>query len=203
MKSLVVALIVSFFITRFVFAVIKKKEESILREQDMTFICERLASLLSFEWKFFEQLCEELFTEDTLEFRQVLERLLGEHQHNKESQLKYCHALMTVLDGQDLVEVETVVYSRAALQANPYVFNLLPEWRRKECEYFLEAYKQYPDDQVLEIINHTKNDIDYLPAKDVGEKLIRVKKSMNYKPDDDDPKEGIQNSFLRPGFNLT
>ena len=138
---IVLVLILYFFFIKRRVELIKK---AIKEDKDLFTICVSLYLLLSFQWKFFEELVGELLRDQDEVVKEATDRFLVGQPVNGYRTVVLKRRFIAFFE--DSIEVDTVFYSRMNKGTEPFLFRSLPEWKKKECEDFLKRFENLKDD---------------------------------------------------------
>lgn len=132
---------------------------------------------LSYEWKFVEELLEDLFLDDDIEIRKALDNLLGNHVEEKNTQILLVEAMISHYLENKILHGETVEYSERNTKQNPSLFRNLPAWRREICDCELRLCNN---------LRPHKGRIE--DSKEMYVPLLRVRKIASGSPRNRNPK---------------
>ena len=118
---------------------------------------------LSFEWKFLEEIVEEIFSSEDARLQKALRVVLEHEVDNYVTQRDAVDALLQVYVNSGVAQVEQIIYSKQTKEKMPTLSALLPLRRALECEVYLMCLEREG--------NHTSTQ-----EGDVGEVLMRYKK---------------------------
>lgn len=136
---------------------------------DTAFIYGTCLSKISFEWKFLEEIVDDLFMDPNEELQAAFGRVFGEAAQHKTFQILFIEDLMDVFAEDNLLISETTLYDRSTTLDSQHLFRSLPEWKRDECDVLLKETED--------------------PSKEADLLIVRVKKLPQGTPRDTRPKE--------------
>lgn len=99
-------------------------------------------SKISFEWKFLDEVMDELFSEKDQELHDVLTRIFGETYKMQTMQLIIVEQLCTAFLEKGLLAADKVLYSKEEFDRFPFLFKNLPEWRKEDCKALVESKEE-------------------------------------------------------------
>jgi hypothetical protein len=99
-------------------------------------------SKLSFEWKFLEEVTDELFLDNDQQLQDALKRIFGETYKMQTMQLMIVEQLCVAFFEKGLLTVDKVLYSKEEFERFPFLFKNLPEWRKEECKALAESQEE-------------------------------------------------------------
>jgi hypothetical protein len=147
---------------------------------DYEFICVVCLSKISFEWKFLEQIVDDVFLKPDEELQVALNRCLGEGIQHRTNQILFIEQLVSVFVELKLLFAEITHYSEYVILENPHLFKTLPDRKRDACNL---------------ILTETKD-----PDQEADLQLVRVKKIPQGTPRDTKPKEKKNRLLLAPSY---
>ena len=133
-------------------------------------------SKISHEWQFLETITDELFSDKDQELQRAFRRLFKESYETKEYQVIFVKNFMLAFEEQGLISSESVIYSKVSLGQHPYLFRSLPEWKRTDCDFFINYPNNFPEA--------------------VEQEIIRIKKISEGSPTKKRPPKEERNSFF-------
>lgn len=153
---------------------------------------------ISFQWKFYEEIEEGLFTSTSPELQAALSRLLNGHTEKREMRARLVMSCVAHLVMFGEATTREINYSRRALRDHPYTFQFLPDWRRKECEEYLVQLAKLDDEDTVFLgraihlpgggsISFTSP----IEAGDAGITLCQLKKSVQGNQKDPENEEQL------------
>lgn len=134
----------------------KVRQEKIQAEIDEDLVASMLYSKISHVWKFLEEISDELFSDKDQELQCAFRRLFKESYETKEYQVIFVKNFMLAFEEQGLISSESVIYSEVTLGQHPYLFRSLPEWKRTDCDFFINFPNNFPKEKKQEIIRIKK-----------------------------------------------
>lgn len=145
--------------------------ECVSREDQLDMVLGIFYNKLSYEWKFVEELVEELFLDEDIEIRKALDYLLGNHLQEKITQILLVEAMVFHYLENKILQGETVEYSKTNIKQNPSMFRSLPAWRRDLCDCELQLCNN--------LLPHIGSIEDY---EEMHVPLLRVRKISSGSP---------------------
>lgn len=144
-----------FFLFLIVSVVILILVGSYLVRQQKNYDSEVLASFfyskLSFEWKFLEEVVDELFSDKNQELQAVLEKIFGETYKLQTAQLIIVEQLCFAFLEKGLLAVDKVLYSQEEFERFPFFFKNLPDWRKEDCKTLVESQEEASGVELIRI----------------------------------------------------
>ncbi len=112
-------------------------------EKEWQVLTDAVLQKLSFEWKFVEEISEEVFAEGDEKMRTIACTFLGDMCVSGYYQAALVNSILERFCEVGLAECEEVSFSKKLVQAWPHLFKLLPSWKYDECMMQLEAKAIY------------------------------------------------------------
>lgn len=116
---------------------------------DSNLVLDVVRANISFQWKFYEEIEEGLFTSDSPDLQAALSRLLNGHTEKREMRTQLVMSCVAHLERFGEATTREINYSRRGLREHPYTFQFLPDWRRKECEEYLIRVAKHRDEDTV------------------------------------------------------
>ncbi len=149
---------------------------------DSSVINNAVLSLVSFQWKFVEEIEEELFSSVDERVQHTLRRVLGEHFEDKKYRVSLTIQMLNVLIVGGVCQHRQLAYTRRSLKECPHFFTSLPGWRRLTCEEELSEISSCGDEEIINVTTRIgfggAEIVVVMPvqAQDYGPSLFQVKK---------------------------
>jgi hypothetical protein len=106
---------------------------------DNMILCSLFLSKLSTdEWKFLEEIVDDIFVYSNKETKETLCRLFGKEVYNRTSQICFVEETIKGFLAANIITKEVVSYPQAAMCGNPNFFSTLPLWKRDQCDILLK-----------------------------------------------------------------
>ncbi len=179
MSSDILLLVFAIICALAVLIVIGRLYQPVVGEKEQQILFDAILQKLSFEWKFVEEISEEMFVEASEELLAAARTYLGDMSVSRYYQTALVNSVLEHFCEVGLTECEEVLFSKKLVQAWPHLFKPLPRWKYEECEMELE---------VKAIYGHEDEEIQ----------LRRYKKKPTGRPKEDPPQK--TSSWLENGL---